>query len=57
MTSLAIERSDKHSEKPQAFYDIIESMYDPGRKLELFARSGRKGWDSVGNEIDVRAAA
>jgi hypothetical protein len=25
-------------------------MYDHGRKLELFARSGRDGWDSVGNE-------
>jgi len=46
-----IERSAKHSEKPQEFYDIIEALYDHGRKLEIFARSGRKGWDSVGNEV------
>ena len=30
-----IERSDKHSEKPQEFYTLIESMYTYGRKLEL----------------------
>jgi N6-adenosine-specific RNA methylase IME4 len=49
----SIERSGKHSEKPQEFYKIIEDMYDHGRKLELFARgSGRKGWDSLGNEAN-----
>jgi N6-adenosine-specific RNA methylase IME4 len=47
----------EHSRKPQEFYDIIETLYDHGRKLELFARSGREGWDSIGNEIDMRAAA
>jgi N6-adenosine-specific RNA methylase IME4 len=49
-----IERSNKHSEKPQEFYDIIESMYDHGRKLELFSRKARAGWDSDGNESDER---
>lgn len=45
-----IERSGKHSEKPQEFYDIIKSMYDHGRKLEMFARCHRKNWDCDGNE-------
>jgi N6-adenosine-specific RNA methylase IME4 len=45
----SIERSNKHSEKPHEFYDI-EAMYDHGRKLELFARKNRPGWDSDGNE-------
>jgi N6-adenosine-specific RNA methylase IME4 len=45
-----IERSDKHSEKPQQFYEIIEGLYDHGRKLELFSRSPREGWDAAGNE-------
>jgi N6-adenosine-specific RNA methylase IME4 len=45
-----IERSDMHSEKPQEFYDIIDAMYDHGRKLELFSRKARLGWDSDGNE-------
>jgi N6-adenosine-specific RNA methylase IME4 len=47
----------EHSRKPPEFYDIIETLYDHGRKLEIFARSGREGWDSVGNEFDLRAAA
>jgi N6-adenosine-specific RNA methylase IME4 len=47
----SIERSDKHSEKPQEFYDIIDGMYDHGRKLELFSRgTAPEGWDTDGNE-------
>jgi N6-adenosine-specific RNA methylase IME4 len=46
----SIERSE-HSEKPEEFRKIIEGMYDHGRKLELFARAPRPGWDAVGNEI------
>ncbi len=53
----SIERSDKHSEKPHEFYGIIEKLYDHGRKLEIFARSGRDGWDSIGNEIERQQAA
>ena len=45
-----IERTGKHSEKPHKFYEIIESMYDHGRKLELFARCHRDGWDCDGNK-------
>lgn len=44
-----IERSDKHSEKPHEFYEIIETLYK-GKKVELFARNKKKGWDSWGNE-------
>jgi N6-adenosine-specific RNA methylase IME4/ParB-like chromosome segregation protein Spo0J len=51
----------EHSRKPEKFYEIIETLYGHGRKLEIFARSGRAGWDSVGNEVykadDYRAAA
>jgi N6-adenosine-specific RNA methylase IME4 len=54
-----IKRSDKHSEKPRKFYDIIESMYDHGRKLELFSRgTAPEGWDTDGNESSqARATA
>jgi N6-adenosine-specific RNA methylase IME4 len=48
-----IERSNRHSEKPEEFHEIIESMYDHGRKLELFARNARPGWDVDGNEAFV----
>jgi N6-adenosine-specific RNA methylase IME4 len=38
----SIKRTE-HSKKPIEFYEIIEALYDHGRKLEIFARSGRKG--------------
>ena len=41
----------RHSEKPAAFYDIVESM-SPGPYLEVFARQKWPGWDSWGNETD-----
>lgn len=40
-----------HSEKPEAFMDMIE-RFSPGPYLELFARRKRLGWDAWGNDID-----
>ena len=45
----SFERTE-HSKKPLGFMDIIDKLYY-GRKLEIFARSGRKGWDSTGDEF------
>jgi N6-adenosine-specific RNA methylase IME4 len=39
-----------HSKKPEAFHDIVESMFD-GPYLELFARRQRHGWTTWGNEV------
>jgi N6-adenosine-specific RNA methylase IME4 len=39
----------KHSQKPEAFLDLIERV-SPGPYLELFARRNRLGWDTWGNE-------
>lgn len=39
----------KHSEKPDAFLDIVEQV-SPGPYVELFARRARFGWDYWGNE-------
>ena len=40
-----------HSEKPELFYELIESMY-PGRRYgEMFARRCRPGWGSWGNQV------
>jgi N6-adenosine-specific RNA methylase IME4 len=47
----------EHSKKPAEFYEIIETLYDHGRKLELFARCCREGWDSDGNEVSEQAVA
>jgi MT-A70 len=54
----SIKRTE-HSRKPHEFYEIIETLYDHGRKVELFARYSRPGWDSDGNESQqaLRVAA
>ena len=41
----------KHSQKPECAYEMIESMFPDAKKLELFARNERKGWDCWGNEV------
>jgi N6-adenosine-specific RNA methylase IME4 len=48
----SIERG-KHSEKPVEFYDIIETLYTHGRRLELFARRKREGWDAYGHVVEM----
>ena len=40
----------RHSEKPQAFYDMVESM-SPGPYLDVFARRQRFGWDVAGDQV------
>jgi N6-adenosine-specific RNA methylase IME4 len=40
----------RHSEKPDAFYDVVERLYQ-GPYVELFARRRRGGWDCRGNEL------
>ena len=40
----------RHSEKPQAFYDMVE-IASPGPYLDVFARKQRMGWDVAGNEV------
>lgn len=39
----------RHSTKPRAFFDLVESVTS-GRRLEMFARSGRPGWTVWGNQ-------
>jgi N6-adenosine-specific RNA methylase IME4 len=48
----SIERG-KHSAKPVEFYDIIETLYTHGRKLEMFARAAREGWDVYGHQAEL----
>jgi N6-adenosine-specific RNA methylase IME4 len=39
----------QHSEKPDAFYDMVEQV-SPGPYVELFARRARFGWDYWGDQ-------
>lgn len=40
----------RHSQKPEALQDRLELMYPGARKLEMFARRQRPGWECWGDE-------
>lgn len=42
----------EHSEKPDAFYRLVESLY-PGPYVDVFARRHREGWTTIGDELGV----
>lgn len=46
----SIERTDKHSEKPEEFREIIDTLYTYGNKIELFSRKKVEGWKVWGNQ-------
>lgn len=46
-----IERTDKHSEKPEEFRKIINTLYQWGGRIELFARKKVEGWEAWGNQV------
>lgn len=47
------ERCKRHSQKPEVSFEIMQRLYPNARKLELYARQERDGWDSWGNEINT----
>lgn len=51
-TTILREKATKHSKKPISSYEMIEALYPNCKKLELFARDKREGWDVWGNEVE-----
>lgn len=47
------EKVQKHSQKPKVSYEIINRLYPDLKKLELYARQEREGFDVWGNEVPV----
>jgi N6-adenosine-specific RNA methylase IME4 len=45
----------EHSQKPDAFFQIVESLA-PGPYVEMFARRRRPRWDALGNEVPAQEA-
>lgn len=52
-TTVMREPATKHSQKPVCAYMMIEDMFPDARKIELYARSTRPGWDAWGNEVEI----
>jgi len=44
----------EHSRKPDEFYELVESRLG-GRKLDMFSRQVRPGWDNFGDEVGLFA--
>jgi len=51
----SIERT-RHGAKPVEFYDIIETLYVRGDRLEMYGRKRRSGWDVHGHVAQLEAA-
>ena len=49
--SVINETPTQHSTKPQIAYAMMEAIYPGARRLELFARQRRIGWDAWGDEV------
>lgn len=43
-------KSERHSAKPEEFYKALEVL--GGKKIDVFARKKRDGWDCFGNEVE-----
>jgi N6-adenosine-specific RNA methylase IME4 len=46
----------EHSQKPDEFYHLVETLC-PGRKIELFARENRDGWDTWLSSVKISRTA
>ncbi len=46
----------EHSVKPPVVMDRIEELYPSARRLEMFARRRRPGWDAWGDQIEAASA-
>ncbi len=50
--SLISGKREKHSAKPRVVYYLLEQMFPDHKKVELFARDKRSGWERWGYEAD-----
>lgn len=49
-SSVMRSRRSTHSQKPEQVYEMLSAMYPNARRIELFARQRRNGWESWGNQ-------
>ena len=48
------EKVKEHSQKPEISYEIMESLYPGVKRLEMYSRRSRSGWDAFGDEVDAK---
>jgi len=47
------EAATQHSRKPVFVYEMLEDMFPDAKKIEIFARNSRLGWDNWGNQVTL----
>ena len=52
VSSVVLSNRKRHSQKPAEVRRNIVKLFGKVSRIELFARSGVKGWDSIGLEMD-----
>lgn len=52
-TTVLREPSTIHSRKPVCAYQMLEAMFPKTKKLELYARNQRPGWDCWGDQVNM----
>jgi N6-adenosine-specific RNA methylase IME4 len=51
------EKSRQHSRKPDAAYRMVDAIFPAARKLDVFSRESREGWETWGDQTDYFATA
>lgn len=46
------ESAREHSRKPDIFYAMVKDWFPDERRLDVFSREKRNGWDQWGDEVD-----
>ena len=50
---VSLEKTAKHSGKPDYFREMIDRLYPTGGRIEVFARQETEGWIAWGDEIAI----
>ena len=51
-TTVIREAARQHSRKPEAAYQMVQMLYPDVRRMDVFSREARAGWEQFGNECD-----
>lgn len=51
-TSVITEKAREHSRKPDSAYDMIKNIYPNSKRIDVFSREKREGFDQWGNQIN-----
>jgi len=45
-------KAREHSRKPDIAYKMVEDLYPEQKKIDVFSREKRNGWNQYGNQLD-----